>query len=152
MRNGFQLLETRTIDELINVEELEKKYSVFLPPLYKLFIETFKLPLLKSPAFIAYYPDKEVGFDDFNDNLERIIEIYSSEDSYNKKGMLPIIRSGIHSGGICVCISNNEHKDKIFLNDETIESKYQLLSDNIFEFVRGLIEVEDGEDLSIYKK
>lgn len=150
MRKGFELLETRLIDEKINFSEIEKKHDFLIPPLYKLFLETFKTPLMSTKKFIAYFPDEEVGFDDFIGEITKNIKVFRSEESYNKFGMLPIINSGIHSGGICVCLSG-ENIDKIYLNNEVFEGKYQLIANNIFELIRGLIEVEDGENPDIYK-
>ena len=148
MRTGFQILRTRRIDEFYSLDDLETKFSVQFPPIFTLFMETFELSLLPSKKFIAYFPDEEVGFAEFNSDMHKNISVYLSEPSYCEKGMLPIASSGIHSGGICIGLHGSE-RDKIFLS-EPARMKYRLLDDNIFEFVRGLIEVEDGEDSSIY--
>lgn len=147
MRKGFELLETRLMNEIIDLNRFEN--DIKIPQLYRLFLQTFKLPLKKSNKFIAYFLDEEVGFEDFSSDLERIIKIYKSEESYHNFSMLPIISSGIHSGGICVCLEG-ENQDKIYLDNETYDGRFQLLANNIFEFVRGIIELEDGDDLSIY--
>ncbi len=150
MRNGFELLETRLISDKIDLGRLERENNIIFPPVYRIFVETFKTPLLDSNKFIAYFPDEEVGFGNFSNNIKRVIEIYKSEESYYSFSMFPIISSGIHAGGICVCLKG-ENKDKIYLDNEIYEGRFQFLANNIFEFVRGIIEVEDGENPSIYK-
>lgn len=149
MRTGFELLFTRSIKDKFDLSRVEEEKEISFPPIFRLFLETFELRLMSTNMFIAYFPDQEVGFDEFQSNLKTNIDVYKSEFSYSESSMLPFASSGIHGGGICVCL-NGLNSDKIFVNDEMVDGRFRLIADNVFEFVRGLIEVEDGDDTSIY--
>lgn len=149
MRKGFELLLTRSIKEKTDINSLSEKYHVSIPPLFMEFLETYELPLQPSNHFIAYCADEEVGFDDFMSSIELSLQVYNAEESYSIHSMLPFASSGIYSGGVCVCVEG-ENADKIYLNDEVVDGKYRLIAENIFEFVRGIKEVEDGDDPTIY--
>jgi hypothetical protein len=41
MKRRFEFLKTRSFDDVIDVTSLENKYSLELPYLYKLFLQTF---------------------------------------------------------------------------------------------------------------
>lgn len=43
MKRGFQLLKTKKRSEVITLNSLEEKYGITLPPIYKLFAQTFEL-------------------------------------------------------------------------------------------------------------
>lgn len=149
MRRGFELLRTSSIEKKTDINNLAETYQVSFPPLFLVFLETFELPLKPSNHFIAYSADEEVGFDNFMSSIELSLQVYNTEESYSSKSMLPFASSGIHSGGVCVCLKG-ENADKIYLNDEVVDGKYRLIAENIFEFVRAIKEVEDGDDPSIY--
>lgn len=149
MRTGFQLLETRYLEEPINILAIEKKYSMTLPPLLKLFLETFKVG--KLSGHVLYFPNQEVGFDNFLPSIEDMIACSISPDEdeeFLEKKLIPIATSGIHSGGICVGMMG-EFKDKIVLDTDYLD-RFKVINDNIFEFVRGLKEYDPSKYVDPY--
>jgi hypothetical protein len=149
MKTGFQLVKTRSINEPTSyVVGLEEKYDVKLPPLFRLCYETFEMDLEKTRGAIIYFPDDYVCFSDIHKTIDFGIEALNISDVYKNYNMLCFASSGLHTGGICVCVSG-EHKDKIFVEDEMHDGElgtFRFIANNIFEFVRGLIEIPAGSD------
>ena len=153
MKTGFQLLKTRLINKPCeDLDALEQKYDIKLPPLYRLYYQTFEPKLITPNRGVIYYPDGNVGFEYFNESIENTIKIFKAEPTNYKGCMLPVITSGMHTGGICVCISGENH-DKIYIDNEMFDDQFELIADNIFEFVKGLMEVPaDKEATDFYLK
>lgn len=137
MENIFNQFEIFNINEFIDIEQQETKYNVILPPILKIFVQTFKIETFNSVG--VYHINEEIGFGDFVNSISRNIEIYIEQgEHYQSKKMLPIAFSGIHSGGICVGLSGKD-TDKIFIDNEMYPDRFEEVSENIFEFVRGLM-------------
>lgn len=124
------------------VEELEKKHSIELPPIFKAFVQTFEFGKFNpTPQHEIIHPNNELGFDGFEHTLEEKINIYNNTgDYYQEQGLLPIIPSGIYAGGICLGISD-EIKDKIFLYVDGLNEKLRLISPDILQFIKQLKDV-----------
>ena len=149
MRTLFDLLKARPLNDSVNIESLEKKYGVMLPPTYKLFVQSFYLgekqihrELFYSTKYKDYFdcsayiytPNEDIGFSHFNE-IEKCFEIWDSgglSDMDYEKKFFPI---GGGNYGTYVGLEN-EYKDKILMRSFSICET--ILSDNIFEFVRGV--------------
>ena len=45
MKTGLELLIAKPLRETIDFDAIEKKYKISLPPIFKIFIESFKLDI-----------------------------------------------------------------------------------------------------------
>lgn len=156
MKRGFELIPTRPISEKLDVDVLEDFYSIKIPPLYKVFAETFVLreDLILSDKYLSsngslfhasyfvYEENREVMFGGFND-LDKALSLKSEVDEWNFNGYIPIGYCGFN-GGI-VLGTEGESIDKIILHDFDGDTEFTLIADNIFEFVRGLVLVPVNE-------
>lgn len=124
------------------VEELEAKYNIQLPPIFKAFVQTFEFGKFNpSPQHIIIHPNQNLGYDGFNQSLETKFTIYQEQgDYFQKDSMMPIASSGIFGSGICVCLQG-ENKDILFVNTETIENKFEVVAPNILKFIAELKEI-----------
>jgi hypothetical protein len=165
MKRGFELLKTRSLDDVIDVSSLEKEYSIELPYLYKLFLQTFKI----EEKLI--YTDRVYSrhFDDFfecsyfrteldHDNImftgflpiEQSFHIretmYDKDDEIITKGYLPIghsaLNATLHLG------TNGDEKDMLILESDKSQ-RFTNLQVNIFEFVRSIVLVEVDRDFMV---
>lgn len=151
LKRGFELLKTRPVNEEINLEILERKYGVKLPPKYTFFVNTFEVG--KSNNDIAYetinnvkqycagvsyfsdnISDEEVMFANFQ-TVESTISNYDADDDWLENGYLPIGTCG-HGGSILLGTKGTT-SDCVFLEDNTQE--VIKLNENIFDFVRSLV-------------
>lgn len=159
MRVGFELLKARPLTDSVDIDSLEHKHGVILPPKYRLFIETFYLgekgitreqfydkksgEYFDCSAYI-YSPNEDVGFTHFNE-IGKSFEIWGSgglSDTDYEKKYFPI-GSG-NFGGLAV--GTEDDKDKIIF--DTGEGNI-ILANDIFEFVRG-IEIVPVEEEFLY--
>jgi SMI1-KNR4 cell-wall len=124
------------------VDELEIKYSIKLPPIFKAFVQTFEFGKFNpSPQHLIIHPNKDLGYDGFEHSLERKITIYNEAGEYfQTPKMFPIATSGIYGGGFCVGLEG-DFIDKICVNFETIENKFEVIAPNILQFIAELKEV-----------
>lgn len=124
------------------VEELEAKYNIKLPPIFKAFVQTFEFGKFNpSPQHLIVHPNQDLGYDGFNQSLETKFTIYQEQgDYFQKDNMMPIASSGIFGSGICVCLQG-ENKDMLFVNTETIENKFEVIASNILQFISELREI-----------
>jgi DNA helicase HerA-like ATPase len=168
MKNGFELLKTRTIEEKLNISEFEKKFNFSLPPLYKLFLATFHLGenSLKRETFLnpkyneeyiisapLYFPlkDDDLWFLSIS-HFDTLEEVYHNWESYMKHeqqweeyGFLKI--AGIGRGGGLFIGTRPENSDKIFEVVWDFDEPYFEVCENIFSLVRGLVLTEVEETL-----
>jgi len=138
MENIFGRFEVRPITNEVrsNIDLLQDEYDVIIPPLLRVFVETFKIDSFNRRGICHY--NEEVGFHNFDNSIERNLEVYKEQGNYYQdKKMLPIATSGIHSGGICVGLVGDE-VDKVFIDNESYDSRFEKVAENIFEFVQGL--------------
>lgn len=119
-----------------NVQELENKQNVSLPPLFKIFCGIFQLESLQADeGFRIYHPDEELGFYGFDFSLDELLGYFLEVgEPHTHRKMIPIATSEIHSGGICVCFEEG-NIDKIFVNDEMSDDGFIEVASNIFDFI-----------------
>ncbi|HEY8898679.1 MAG TPA: SMI1/KNR4 family protein [Niastella sp.] len=124
------------------VGELEAKYSIKLPPILKAFLETFEFgKLTPSPQHTILHPNRDLGFDGMEDNLEnKFIAYTEAGDYFQAPKVFPIIPSGIYGSGFCIGLTG-ENTDKVLINFETIENKFEVIAPNILQFIAQLKEV-----------
>lgn len=141
MENSKNIFSTLVLEQNPSyVEELEKKYNIQLPPIFKAFVQTFEFGKFEpTPKHKIMHSNEDIGYDGFGLNLEKDIKIYFNQgDTYTKPKVLPIITSGFYHYGICLGIDNN-NADKIFLFEDPEE--ITLIANNILEFTSQLKEV-----------
>jgi hypothetical protein len=124
------------------VDELEAKYNIQLPPIFKAFVQTFEFGKFNpSPQHIVIHPNKDLGYDGMEENLEnKFIAYNEAGDFFQVPKAFPVIPSGIYGSGFCVGLFG-EHTDKILVNFETIENKFEVIAPNILQFISELKEV-----------
>jgi hypothetical protein len=152
MKSGFQLLRTRGLHESIDIDVLEKRYQLTLPPKYRLFCEIFILGDesliidqytasgnandLRHCSFYTYAPNREVRFAGFN-ALEKVFEYSQNVDEWIDKKLLPIGHVGFN-GAILLGTQASE-QDKVVLHDFDRSPEYTILADDIFQFMKGVV-------------
>lgn len=151
MTTGFQLLKTRKLNEMIDIEFIEQKYDVKLPPIYKLFVKTFHIgeDLIYSDRYLnpldnqiyhcnyfVYAQDREVMFSGFND-IEKSISLKNEVEKWAEKNYIPIGYCGFN-GAILLAV-NGAEEDNIILHDFDGEIEFKKIANNVFEFMQGLV-------------
>ncbi|MBU2902234.1 MAG: hypothetical protein ABJO28_14380 [Maribacter dokdonensis] len=134
--NPFEYFEIRNDKSFIN--QIESEFVIELPPMFKLFNETFILKSFKNPSgFFLGHPDEEIGFDTFNLSIDFLMKSYNENYKHLEiqKDIFPIASSGIHQFGICVGLTDNL-KDKICVSEEINDWKLRIIGDNIFDFIK----------------
>jgi len=148
MKGGFKLLETRSIDNVSELQKYEVQLGLKLPSKYKLFLETFKVgenkvqkerymldgDLYPCSSYV-YKPMEYIGFSHFlTTDMSCNVWIDLNDLSYARiNGLIPIGATG--TSAIIFLGSSGQDSDKIFLE---YENDWTYICDNIFEFVRGL--------------
>lgn len=171
-KNMIQFLQFR--DEVIDIEDIEKKNNCKIPPIYRSFITVFE-PFFKN---IEYFDT------DLRENRDFITDIYSStkkdfytidddelslegfmelSDSFKFEGfkhylteyeVIPISYHG-HGGTLMLGVGM-ENKDKIYLSMDSTELKF--MHNNIFELLQKIqtivtnYDVPDFDENKLYKK
>jgi len=122
------------------VDELEERYSIKLPPIFKAFVQTFEFGKFNpSPQHKIVHPNKELGYEGFDNTLEEKINIFFEQgDYFQEPRIFPVITSGMYPGGICVGM-DEDNKDKVFLYIGHLE--LLLIAPDIFQFIKQLREV-----------
>jgi len=163
MKHGFELLKTRDLSNPLDVGILEKKYHISVPPLLRLFCETFvingeedidiynemylppstELNKLRNCTMYEYMPNEEVMFSHFV-SLEFALSNMGNDDAWVENQHIPIGVSGFN-GGIVIGTKLHE-QDYVILEDPDGLVQYTKIADNIFEFVRGLTQIPSDED------
>jgi hypothetical protein len=169
MLRGFQLLETYLPNEKVDVEEIEKKLGFSLPPMYKLFVKTYRLgknsfkeEFFLNPTWNAKYtvsvPLYEPlenderwflslpYFDSIDDVCDFWLEYKKGEREWMEYRFLRI--SGIDRGGGIYVGTTPQDLDIIYQVVWDDEDYYMKLADNIFEFIKGFVLRERKSKLS----
>ncbi|AUC13916.1 hypothetical protein BTO06_01545 [Tenacibaculum sp. SZ-18] len=153
MKKGFELLRSRSISDQVNLINLEKKYNLEIPPIYKIFAKNFLLrnnslsyetyihPDHNDERYLTYYsytlkPEIDfTGFNSIEDSMLFAKEIEQKDDiDYLTVGYCTI-------GGILLGLKG-EHKDKTYYYDpDEYPQTHIELTNDIFDFVRGLEEI-----------
>lgn len=160
-KNMLNFLQFR--DEILNIDELEAKNNIKLPPVYKAFITTFK----------AHFPNFQFQLEEDKEKVNVIFPKYFSgtsiqEFSIDDNSICPIIFKepeellnfdkddmwggwegdiifiADHSywGGLMLGIKEH-NADKIYHQDG---GPTKLIANNIFEFLKDIYYVEDTDD------
>ena len=173
MKNGFELIEFRKLNENICFEEFESKYKLGLPPIFKNFATNFKLETeLKSIKYIDSEDDENqlgtVKFESrnisllFNNfiSLKNIYVEWNTSGKFEEWAEYGIVRIGhfgeVGGGGLCVgCTEGN--MDEIWQLNWDDKKLNRKISNDIFEFCRGLkftneySELKEAEYSNLYK-
>jgi len=163
---GLEFFKSKNLSRDNSYKELEKIFDFSSIPFFKLFISSFELgnSNMKSHQFLEVKFNNVVpcgsvlinseaisgeyffsGF--FNENeLMNDWESYSIDShEFLEYGLVRIGEIGI-GGGIFIG-TKEEKKDRIYLVNWGLDEDYILISDNIFEFARLLIFVEDKSNM-----
>jgi len=143
MENQKNIFSTLVLEQNPSyVEELEKKYNIELPPIFKAFVQTFEFGRLDlSPEHTIIHPNEDLGFDGMDINLEDKFKAYIEVgDFFQTPKVFPIIPSGIYSSGFCIGLSG-QNIDKVLVNYGTIENTFEVVELNILTFISKLKEV-----------
>ena len=168
MKGGFKLLETRAIDNNIDIIQYEKLIGRKIPALLSIFLKTFIVQencikkefykydnnlfycgtfRYKQCKFSSKYPDNFIVFDDFV-SVENSVNSYIENHQYNHdiriNDMLCVGIAG-DNNGIFVGI-DLEMCDKIYF---VTESDFYQIADNIFDFVRSIEFLSNTEDMQV---
>lgn len=132
------------------ISALELSNGISLPPLFKVFNETFVLDSFQQPNREGYWivhPNPLTGFDDFSISIEFTIKNYLAQYAGNAglDGFLPFASSGMHAFGICVGL-RDPFVDKVCLHFSSKDSDMTIINNNIFEFVQDLVYVNHQND------
>ena len=159
MKGGSNLLETRSINNSLDLKEFEEKLKLTFPTYYKLFLETFEVGenMIRKEHYILdgdlypcssyiYKPMSHIGFVNFlTPEMSCNVLNDLDESSHEKKnGLIPIGATG--TSAIIYVGTSNDDSDKVFLE---YENNWTFICSNVFEFVRGLEfwTREDDKDL-----
>jgi hypothetical protein len=161
MSSAFKFLKPRSLKEQIDISALETKYSIYLPPVYKLFASTFhlgsdnfRLDQFYHPEYKDYYACGYTEYTPLHDSrpllithfesLEELFPIweYSKEEKeWTDFKFLRIADIGV--GGGLFLGTQGDMADCIYRVVWDWDEDYEKITNNIFEFVRGLELVED---------
>jgi hypothetical protein len=153
MKPSFNLLVSRNIDDGVGeIELLEKQFNFKLPPLYKLFAQSFHLgeKYVKREVFLSpvhqeylpcntynyYHNGENIGFSHFVE-IKKAFSVYASgglSDFLYDNKFFPIAScdgNGLYLGTQATNI------DKIFW-DRADAMEPRTIANNVFEFVRGI--------------
>lgn len=151
MKRGFQLFKTKKRSEVITLNSLEEKYEITLPPIYKLFAQTFELTgsdEMSEKYFdlryddyyycstVVYEPEPDIIlFGGFN-SVENALKFQANDEAWGEEGYLPI--SSWTYRGIVLGIKEGI-KDQVFFDEMDSNPRFRKIADNIFEFVQNLV-------------
>ena len=154
-KNAFELLEVREVEEPpIDFDSFEKEVRTKIPPIYRLFLETFSCrwssnlrneflnpsnDRIQNFIEIFYRPNPSlIGVYDFL-NIEQARLIYSNinqDENFRNFGIFPVAQSP-GEAYIMVGVSL-ENFDQIFFFRFFSEPPALKIANNIFEFIKCL--------------
>lgn len=159
-KTGFELFKTRPFNDILDIPKFEKDNNILLAPLYKTFISTFYVgkdkiigEMLMHPKFgfkvdlmsMTYYPNEKaillynfLGLDDIKNIYS---ELFSEDIEITQNNLLPIGECGM-SWMLMVGLKGI-NADNIFLEKPDMSPRFIFIAENIFEFIRGLVQEED---------
>lgn len=137
--NGVEVLITRSTNNPINIDAIEKEFGIEIPPIFRILTENFEWnpKLIEEPEKVFHFiPDFSIG--DFSipygDLRGAITSSINNDDEIDEKKWILVANStyGTFLG------TKGEEKDKIIVRTSSLEGKYKVIANNIFEFIRGL--------------
>jgi hypothetical protein len=157
------ILKLRNTNDSCKAEDLESKFDFKLPPIYKLFAETFYLGVdamirevyyekksndyFDCKSYVYFFNGENVGFSHFVE-LDKAFNVYSSgnlSDSIYQRKIFPF---GSSDGNGLYVGTQGIDCDKIFW-DRADGDSLVAVANNSFEFLRGII-VNDVEEEFLY--
>lgn len=137
MENSRNIFSTLVLEQNPSyVEELEKKYNIELPPVFKAFVQTFEFGKFQPlPEHKIIHPNEEICYDGFLYTLEENMDLYKDYNELYVQPKLLQIANSCYQNGICLDIEN----DKILLYKDIKD--YVVISENILHFFSQLKQV-----------
>jgi hypothetical protein len=175
LKKGFDLFKTRTVNDEVSFDHLEKKIGFKIPPLFKLYHQTFKVDIQQKDFFYDLNGEKrlflsqnyfELGLKNaginkfvsyevlvnYDELLNNYLKYNVPNDEINffyERRLLPICNSDRYNrngGGIGVGTQEGE-VDKIILIKDASKNESLIIADNIFSFVKGMSSFVAWEDV-----
>jgi hypothetical protein len=163
MKRGFEFLRTRKFDEQIHFETFELKFGVRLPPLYKLFAQSFQLgqeafqlekfynptkDLYSRIESVGYAPGDIAGNDvlsiDFFMDVNEVLMAWDNglknEIEWREKGLIKIgVFAYPNDAGIYLGVRENNEDEiwRVAWDWSGAGERCAKISNNVFDFVRG---------------
>lgn len=140
MENIFAILSLEK--KASYIEELETKYRIQLPPIFRAFVRTFEFGKFNpSEKHRVIHPNDSIGYDGMELSLEGYINVYFDQDDlYTESKLLPFAMSGFYPFGICVGLGS-DNLDKIILFEHNYDNGMKVIANDVFEFISQLEEV-----------
>lgn len=135
---GLELIKPRPLRDNDDIGALESQYNISIPPIFKLFCQSFawKTEVLNGKEF-HYYPNLTGGeiifpYTNLESHLSSTRGGTDTEIDENKVILLANNRFGIFVGTM------GDQVDKVLLRTRSIEGSFTVIADNVFEFLRGI--------------
>ena len=138
MITGLDLIEGRPLKDIVDIDALEKKYKITLPPIFRVFAESFRWkPDVTGDRHFYYYPELSGGevyfpFPTVESNIVSTSGMTDDEIDERKFILIAENRYGIFLG------TAKGEEDKIFMKMTSVEGSFKCIADTIFEFLRGI--------------
>jgi hypothetical protein len=162
MRRGFELFKTRALSDTIDFRSLENAYSIKIPPLYKLFLNTFYVgeDLIYYDKFFldrdkdhfecsCFYSELTkdqamfTGFLSIERSLELFNSVYGYDEEIIQRNLIPI---GTTASSKTIFLgTQNEDIDLLFM-DTDLSGEFINLDVNIVQFVQSIVLEPLGDD------
>ena len=172
MKNGLELLKIRPLNETLDISNFEKKHSLILPCIYKVFQQTYylrkestfsydkyfnpnssRLNGFMIQSFDSLYTNKEIMINSLyslEESIELIKIIFTEEDNEIwEKGLFLIGENDLNEYFFVGV--NGENKDNIYWERTDLNPRFIKIANNIFEFIRGISIISNELHLGDYK-
>jgi len=153
-KNGLELLTSRVPEEAIDISSFESQHSICLPPVYKAFIQAFKMLDDKTlnNSFQFFYAEQDIvrNFGDASHSNEKVLigafyeldklmllmnSIYSKDDPIWIEDLLLI---GTNDMNHSIMVGIGEiNQDKIFIERPDLEPRLIRVAEDILNLIRG---------------
>lgn len=145
---GLNLLKSRSLKEKLDFRTIEKSYGILIPPILKVFFDSFEWDnTLVDGKDFHYYPELaggEVSFPFIGGIEENLKSTFDSSDEEIINRKLILIASNRY--GFYVGTLGGE-QDKVLTKTKSTEGSFKVVADNIFEFLRGVTDnLSDSAD------
>ena len=169
MIRGFEILKTATRSQEQEIKDLESKLGFELPCIFRTFMNCFELgdsnlnwQEFLNPKNGYLYPSGSIKYEPLEDKRDLYFnglygadELLSDWNNYSKSSMeyqeFGFLRIGdIGVGGGLFLGLKESNREKIFRVVWDWDEDYELLADNILDFIRNLIFVEDESNMEDY--